>query len=300
MTDLVIRPLHAGEARLFASLPDPGLVGLAAFGRTYEKTAEKGEYRPEWTWVALRDDRVVARAAWWGGPNDDKPVALDWFDFTDPEAGLALLAAAPLQAEYCLVLPPGWREQPQVRAAAEARIQVAELAGMRPLVERLQYSWTPADGLPERPGRLRYRSEPDDDRILEVLRRIQQGTLDAHARRTIRRDGIEAAAREDLEILHWMPGPRQWWKLAFTRDGELVGITVPTRNYASPVVGLIGVVPEQRGHGYGYDLLVECTHLLVAEGVEEIVAATDTTNTPMAAAFARAGYPITQERVFLE
>ncbi|GAA5185569.1 hypothetical protein GCM10023322_29870 [Rugosimonospora acidiphila] len=24
-----------------------------------------GEYRPEWTWIALRDGTVVARAAWW-------------------------------------------------------------------------------------------------------------------------------------------------------------------------------------------------------------------------------------------
>jgi ribosomal protein S18 acetylase RimI-like enzyme len=75
---------------------------------------------------------------------------------------------------------------------------------------------------------------------------------------------------------------------------------VPGRNYAAPVIGIVGVVPEQRGQGYAYDLLVEATHLLVEEGVDEIVADTDLTNTPMAATFARAGYPITQERVYLK
>jgi len=298
MTDMVIRPLSAGEEQLFDQLPDPALVGPAAFGRTYRGLAETGEYRPEWTWVALRGDSVVARAAWWGGPADESPAALDWFDFTEPQAGTALLQAAPLHYEYCLRLPPKWRNQPAVRAAAQARIDAVTAAGMRPLVERYNYRWTPECGLPARPGRLTFRPEPDDAMIFDVLRRIHHGTLDAHARRTIAADGVDAAAREDLDILHWFPSPREWWRQAFTPSGELVGLTVPARNYTDPVVGIIGVVPEHRGNGYGYDLLVECTHLLVAAGADRVVAGTDITNTPMAAAFARAGYPITQERIF--
>jgi RimJ/RimL family protein N-acetyltransferase len=302
MTDLVIRPLRAGEEDLFLSLPDPGLVGVASIGRGYRETAAAGRYRPEWTWVALRGDRVVARAAWWGGPDDDAPVALDWFDIADgdPEVGAALLRAAPFGCEFCLVLPPGWRERPDVRRAASSRLAAAERAGMRPFVERLHYTWTPPDGLPDRPGRLDYRPAPDDDVVLDVIRRIHHGTLDAYARRDLARLGPEAAAREELATLRWFPAPRAWWRLAFTPAGELVGITVPSRNYDSPVIGFVGVVPERRGNGYGYDLLVEATHLLVEEGADRINADTDTTNTPMAAAFARAGYPITQERVFMQ
>jgi RimJ/RimL family protein N-acetyltransferase len=299
VTSLVIRPLRPGEEHLFDLLPDPALVGPAAFGRTYRRRAEAREYRPEWTWVALRGDTVVARAAWWGGPADDAPATLDWFDFTEPEAGTALLRAAPLHYEYCLLLPPGWRDLPPVRAAAQARLDASTAAGLRPLVERYNYRWTPERGLPPRPGRLTYRREPDDAVILDVLGRMHEGTLDAHARRTIAAHGVPAAAREDLEILRWFPSPRDWWRLAYTPAGDLVGLTVPARNYADPVVGIIGVVPEHRGNGYGYDLLVECTHLLVAEGADRVVAATDVTNTPMAAAFARAGYPIDQERIFL-
>lgn len=36
--------------------------------------------------------------------------------------------------------------------------------------------------------------------------------------------------------------------------------------------------------------------VLAAEGVPEIAASTDLQNAPMAAAFARAGYPVTQHR----
>lgn len=299
MSDLVIRPLGEGETHLFHSLPDPGLVGRALFGHVYAMTAEGGEYRPDWTWVALRDGAVVARAAWWAAPEDEEPLALDWFDFSDADAGVQLLRTAPLHAEYTVLMPPGWREMPEVREAAQARIDAAIVAGMKPLVERYRYTWTPECGLPARPGRLEFRPEPDDDVILDVLRRIGHGSLDAHTRNAVELHGEEEAARNELDMLRWFPSPREWWRLACTPGGELVGIQVPARNPSGPCVGFIGVVPEQRGHGYAYDLLVECTHDLVSYGAERIAAATDQANLPMAAHFVRAGYPITQERIDL-
>ncbi|GAA2712738.1 GNAT family N-acetyltransferase [Micromonospora olivasterospora] len=299
MTDLVIRPLVAGEEKLFDSLSGPGLVGRAAFGETYLDMAASGQYRPEWSWIALRDGAVVARAAWWGGPDDDHPLALDWFDFTDADAAVRLLRAAPLRAEYSISLPVGWRTDPAIRAQAEARIAAATDAGMSVLVWRYRYRWTPDRGLPDRPGRLEFRPEPDDAVVLDVLRRIGEGSLDAHTRHVAETSGPDAAAREELDLLRWLPSPRDWWRLAWTPDGKLVGLTVPARNHSVPIVGFVGVVPEQRGHGYAYDLLVEATHLLVEAGATEVVAATDQTNHPMAATFGRAGYPVERERVDL-
>ncbi|WP_329041485.1 GNAT family N-acetyltransferase [Streptomyces sp. NBC_00178] len=302
MTGPVIRALTRSDAHLFDSFHDPALVGRSAFGHRYATVADGGEYRPEWIRVALRDGVVVARAAWWGGPQDTEPVLLNCFDFAEGEEAAAteLLRRAPWSVEYELIVPPGWRDLPRVRAAASARIAAAEAAGMKPLVERYRYEWTPADGLPERPGRLVFREEPDDAVILDVLRRVHSVTLDAHALRTIAGPGgLEQAAREELDFFNWCPSPRSWWQLAYTPDGELAGIHVPARNPGGPCIGFIGVVPEARGHGYGYDLLVESTHLLAGEGATVVAGATDRGNVPMAAAFARAGHRITQERVHL-
>ncbi|MEU0808286.1 GNAT family N-acetyltransferase [Streptomyces sp. NPDC005970] len=301
MTDLVIRALTEGDAHLFHTLHDPALVGRARFGLTYRTRAEGGDYRPDWTWVALRDDRVVARAAWWGAADDKAPVGLDWFDFADGEADAAaeLLRTAPLHTEYSLLVAPGWRERPEERAAAQARIDAAIAGGMKPLVERYRYEWTPECGLPERPGRLEFRPEPDDAVIADVLRRIMPGTLDAHDLRAIEQGGIDAPVRELMDFFNWCPSPREWWRLAWTPEGELVGIQVPAHNPSGPCVGYIGVVDGQRGHGYAYDLLVECTHDLVERGATKIAAATDQPNIPMARHFAKAGYPITQERIDL-
>ena len=299
MTDLVIRPLVADEGQLFESLPDAGLVGPALLGHRYGDLVAAGEYRPEWTRVALRGGVVVARAAWRGGPEDDVPFVLDHFDFTDFDAAVELLRTAPVRTEYALTLPPGWRDVPAVRDAAEARITAATAAGLRLLVERYRYRWTSGRGVPARPGRLVFRPEPDDEVFLAAFRRVHEGTLDAHARRATEESGVDGAAREDLDLLLALPGPRDWWRLAHTADGELAGLSIPSRNQRDPVIGYIGVLPGQRGHGYAYDLLVEATHLLVDEGADRIVAATDATNRPMAAAFAKAGYPVTEHRIDL-
>ncbi|MEO3975751.1 GNAT family N-acetyltransferase [Streptomyces sp. CAU 1734] len=292
MTDLVIRALTERDAHLFDTLPDPLGVGQALSRVTH---------RPDWKRVALRDGVVVARAAWWGAPDDERPVNVNWFDFADgeEEAGAELLRTSPHRAEYQLILPKDWRADPVTAAAGEARLRAAKAAGMELLVERYQYRWTPDCGLPERPGRLVFRPEPDDEVILSVLRRVHSGTLDAHALLAIAEDGLDRAAREELEFFHWCPSPREWWQLAYTPGGELVGLHIPAHNPAGPCIGFIGVVPGQRGHGYAYDLLVECTRVLAEQGAEFVAGATDQGNFPMAANFARAGHPIVQERIHL-
>jgi GNAT superfamily N-acetyltransferase len=292
MTDLVIRALDESDAHLFDTLPDPLGVGCALARATH---------RPDWKRVALRDGRVVARAAWWGGPDDEAPVNVNWFDIAEGEedAGAELLCTSPFQVEYELILPAGWRDDPRALAAGEARIRAAKAAGMEVLVERYQYRWTPDCGLPERPGRLVFRPEPDDAVFFDALRRIHSVTLDAHALRAVAEGGLDRAAQEELDFFNWCPSPRDWWRLAHTQDGELVGIHIPARNPSGPCVGFIGVVPEQRGRGYAYDLLAECTHQLAEQGAEFIAGATDQGNFPMAANFAKAGHPVVQERVHL-
>lgn len=290
MTDPVIRTLSASDAHLFDALPDP----LGA-----RENHRRTRFRPDWKRVALRDGEVVARGAWWGGPDDSEPVNINWFDVAEGEekAGAELLRSAPWQVELEINLPGGWREKTDQRAAAEARFAAARAAGYELLVERFLYRWTPERGVPERPGRLRFSAEPDDTVFLDALRRIHSVTLDAHALRAIEEGGLDQAAQEELDFFHWCPSPREWWQVARTPEGDLAGIHIPAHNPSGPTIGFIGVVPEQRGRGYAYDLLAECTHVLVEQGAEFISGATDQGNFPMAANFAKAGFPVISERI---
>ncbi len=57
---------------------------------------------------------------------------------------------------YSLELPSGWRDNPAISQAAQARVTAAQAAGLTLLVERYHYQGTPGCGLPVRPGRLEF------------------------------------------------------------------------------------------------------------------------------------------------
>jgi ribosomal protein S18 acetylase RimI-like enzyme len=312
MPQLTIRPLVGGETDLFLSYPFPRVPGIWETRRDYEALLAKRQYRPEHPWVAIADGGVVARACWWCGQEDERPAALDWLE-AEPgprqvELGTKLLLEAHKvmryedgrRPDYHVFLPPGWREDPTVRSWFEARRQTAENAGLDLFVERHTYRWSAAkDGLPARGTRLDYR-QADDARMLAVLREILTGTLDAHDRQTIAEHGLERAAEMQLDGLKWFPSPRDWWRLAYTEAGDLAGLIIPGRNFSMPTICYIGVVPAQRGHGYVDELLAEMSWMLaeLAPG-EEVGADTDFANVPMAAAFKRAGYRITEEHLVM-
>ncbi|MFI1385209.1 GNAT family N-acetyltransferase [Embleya sp. NPDC020886] len=276
----------------------------------YLAEAADGMYRPEWTWIAERDDRVLARALWWGPTDSAHPAALDCL-YVDPtvadraSVGAELIAAslrafAAAGAErpplYNVTLTEGWRADAAVSAALAWRREAALAAGLSHEVERLRFEWSPDLGVPIGSGRLTF-TEADDAAFLAVFGRIAEGSLDAETRRGPAAYGPEAAARKEMDFYLDCPGERDWWRLAHTADGTLVGLAIPSATPYHPNVGYLGVVPELRGRGYVADLLAEITRLHADRGAEVITATTDMTNAPMAAAFRRAGYRTTQVRM---
>jgi ribosomal protein S18 acetylase RimI-like enzyme len=301
---LVVRPIAPDEVDLFTSFTDASPLGLKPPLAMYLDGLHTW-YRPEWSWVALRDGQVVARVAFSGPPEAELPLAMGSLEIgTGPdrvETGLALVRTAYAamtgggtgdggRPEYRQFLPVDWREHAGMRAAVDDRRTVARLAGLRFLVERVELRWTAEAGgpLPPRPGRLTFRPGTDAA-VFAVVRGTLEGTLDAHARRDVARLGADAATRAILEEL---PGPRSLVRLADDPAASCVGITVPGLRPWGADISYVGVLPEHRGNGYAEELLLEASHLLVEGGAIEIVAATDVGNAPMAAAFARCGYVV--------
>ncbi|OKJ75225.1 GNAT family N-acetyltransferase [Streptomyces sp. CB02460] len=306
--DLTIRPLTGPEElELFLELP-------YVLDHELADDLDTGRRRPEWMWVALRGDRVVARIAWWSR-DGAAPLLLDFFDLDDTlppaereEAGLRLVetataavvpAGAP-RPEYGRFVPPDWRADPAVREAVEARIRVMERTGTRMLVERLRLEWRAGTPVPAASGRLRFRAVEGREDLLALMTPVMEGTLDAHGQTDLA-SGLTprlAAEKHYDEELAGYATPREWWRIAELPDGEPVGFVIPARNSYNPIIAYIGVLPAHRGHGYIDDILAEGTRILAAQdGVERIRAATDLGNVPMAKAFARLGY-VNFERAF--
>lgn len=292
--------VEADLDRVRALLADQS-VNNPTVERFDELTATKA-YRPEWTWVAEQGGTIVGMSLWWGFPEGDRPLALDglyadlsitdpvplWTDLITPV--FRTVGPRDEQPQYHIFLSSGWRSDPAVVEALTPRLAAAAAAGLSETLERLRYEWLPEFGAPARSTRLSFRAEPDDEAFVSVFRRVAEGSLDANTRASMIRKGAEGYAREELEHIKMMPGPREWWRLACDGDGELVGFGIPSANANGPVVGFLGVLPEHRGHGYVDDILAEITAFLAATGAQRIVADTDITNRPMAASFERAGY----------
>lgn len=316
MTDLTFRPLVAGEFDLFSSYGPAPASGVGARSRSFAECVADGQYRPEWVWVALRGDTVVARAAFWAPPGHDQPFSLDLFDpgtgSDRVEVGAALLRAAYAELladgyhvptgtdrpDYHLFLPADWRDRPDAVADARDRMAAAEAAGLVFFVERLNYRWTPERGLPPRSTRLRFGPATDDEVVTDVLARLCENTLDAYARRDVDRYGVRKAAEITIEETLELCDSRDWWRLAYSGD-EVVGIVLPTRATEFVTLAYVGVVPEHRGHGYSEDLVVEALHVFTDAGHTLVVDATDVANVPMAATFDRIGYELTGRRIVM-
>ncbi|GGT31636.1 GNAT family N-acetyltransferase [Streptomyces chromofuscus] len=307
---MIFRTLtESGLDRVLALLP-AGQVGVWADADLFRKRLATGEYRPEWTWVAEETGEPHAVAVWWGNPGDERPGALDTLNAVASPArtdvAAELLAAAhtafgQARPEFHLLLPADWRERPDVVADLGWRREAARRAGLTTAVERLRYEWTRDSGVPAPSRRLRFRPEADDEVFAGLFRRVLDGTLDAASRAQALAVGAEAQARADVAFYRdSMPGERSWWRVAEDAGGRTVGFALPSRNTGSHVVGYLGVLPEQRGHGYVDDLLAEITRVLAQEAGADVVRAdTDLTNHPMAAAFDRLGYRNVARRLVL-
>lgn len=297
MTDLTFRPITGlSELPLFNRLPyglNGEISGDLAAGRRV----------PGWLWMALHDDRTLARVAWWARAGGDTPLLMDFFDVDDdlPESeritiGERLLRAAMSEVvpgrppQYLRCVPADWRADPAAYAVVAARMAALERTGARLFVERLRLEWRPGTPVPEPDGRLAFRGT-DRAELVGLMTRVLDGTLDAHSGADLRTKPADQVAADhyDDEFARY-PSPIAWHRVATLPGGEPVGFVVPARNPYNAIIAYIGVLPEHRGNGHIDRILAEGTRILAAEKVPRIRASTDLTNTPMAAAFARAGY----------
>jgi RimJ/RimL family protein N-acetyltransferase len=300
LSDVTVRPIAGrDELGLFTRLPyvlNEELTGDLADGRR----------RPEWMWVALRGEQLLARAAWWGHPGAEAPMLLDVLDIDDGsrdpgrvDVGVHMLrtaiAATILNGarppDYTRFVPPGWRESVVTSQVVQDRIAIAERTGARLFVERLRLEWRPGTPIRAPDRHLVCRPVEDEEELLVLMTAVLDGTLDAHSRADLSQmSAREAAVRQYEDEFAGYSSPRDWWRIATLPEGDPVGFVIPARNDYNPIIAYIAVLPWHRGHGYVDAILAEGTRVLAAQNISRIRAATDLSNTPMAEAFRRAGY----------
>ena len=289
MTDLLIRPLVAGEETLFDSMPDP-LPQLRQMG--YADGLAGGGFRPEHTWVALRSGRVVARAAWALPPGAVGAPWLERFDLdAEPEAGAALLRAAHEALGgpkvYYAAMPAHWRRRPEVLAVIEAPMAAARLAGLIERGERLRCTWT-GTPLPASSGRYTLRPATDAAEINALVTRIPEPDVLTGREVALAVGGVDLAT----DPLSWLTGPPDRWLIA-SAGGKPVGLAGTAGDACYPLLGYLGLLDDSvRG-----ELLAEAVGVLSAGGAREVVADVDAHRVAVVAELERTGFRQIRARV---
>ncbi|MEV0808204.1 acetyltransferase [Micromonospora sp. NPDC050200] len=292
MTDLVIRPLVAGEESLFESMPDP-LPQLRQVD--YADGIAGGGYRPERTWVALRAGRVVARAAWLLPPGAVGAPWLERFDLNaEPEVGAALLRAAHEALggprSYYAAAPAHWRRRPEVLAVIKAPMAAARLAGLVERGERLRCSWT-GTPLPAASGRYTFRPAVDAAEINAMVARIAEPDVLTGKETARAVGGVDLAT----DPLAWLTGPAEDWRIALDA-GKPVGLAGTAGDACYPLIAYLGLLDEAvRG-----ELLAEAVEVLAAGGAREVVADVDAHRVAVLAELERTGFRQLRSRVLFE
>ena len=95
---MLIRPTTEADLDQILAWPVTEPAGVVPAGR-YREELDRHQYRPEWTWVAEDEGRVLARAIWWGFADAAYPLVLDCVSADGslpaggPVSGRAVLAA---------------------------------------------------------------------------------------------------------------------------------------------------------------------------------------------------------------
>ena len=289
---------------------DPSIVGLPR--DQVREDFEAHRMRPEWSWILEEGATVVGRALWWGR-GETAPSALDALDVlpevVDPRASAAELLRAghsdfssadePLLPPYTVRLAPGWREDLTASSAVRWRREACAEVGLTRVLERRQYAWTPERALPGETRRVAFRSGTDDE-FIDLFRRAAHGSRDVETRQALETTDDLTQAHDDFEFYDSCPGERDWWRVATDTEGVTVGFIVPSATPYARNVGYLGVLPDRRGQGLVDDLLGEITRIHVESGAQRITATTDLSNVPMASAFERADYAVTEIRLVLD
>ncbi|HTW93086.1 MAG TPA: GNAT family protein [bacterium] len=289
---MTIRTIRAEELGACCALGGAGW--LADVVRRFWR---EGKSSPDLCFVAENDGNPVGRVFFLYGRSS---TAFDMFgmyvdesvDFRETGRGLLTTALARLARSGATGTKAAIYD---IYERDPARKQeLLEAVGFGQFQEKKRYVWQDAGAAIEVPTRLEYRSMAivGEGAFADAARRVTEGSLDREDKADVAEYGLDYMGQRYMAILKDVEFLPDQWQLGYLPDGSLCGLVVPQRievdNEGS--INYIGVVPELRGSGYGFDLLMKGTALLQERGLKTVVAETDMENRPMHSALERAGY----------
>jgi ribosomal protein S18 acetylase RimI-like enzyme len=128
--------------------------------------------------------------------------------------------------------------------------------------------------------------------IIALLEQTSELSADSQIQLYRERLGGVKDAEMTLKVMEYTDYEPDWWRVALSPDGLLIGIVLPVLVYGEPTIGFIGVRPECRGRKIAQFLLAEAWSIMSRSGWSTLYAEADQRNASMYRALISSGFTL--------
>jgi ribosomal protein S18 acetylase RimI-like enzyme len=132
----------------------------------------------------------------------------------------------------------------------------------------------------------------DRSEIIALLEQTSALSADSQIQFYRERLGGMKDAEMTLKVMEYTDHDPDWWRVALSPDGQLIGIVLPVLVYGEPRVGFSGVRPEFRGRKIAQFLLAEAWSMMSRSGWSILYAEVDQRNASMYRALISSGFAL--------
>jgi ribosomal protein S18 acetylase RimI-like enzyme len=234
-------------------------------------------------WAASDDSNPVAVAAVQWQPGSTASITGPWFNVE--EAARALIESVLTAAR--------WRQLALVQALTELDhgpapdlLKRSDFAHVADLLYLVSLKSSFPDAAPNSSISLERHEEPQKERLVRLIERTYQGTLDCPTLNGVRSiyDAVEGYRSIGA-------GASDLWSIA-THESQDVGCLLLAEHpaHSNLEVVYVGVTPEHRGQGFGVELTRHAQWIARERGLDRVVLAVDAANSPALKMYASAGF----------
>ncbi|OKH48912.1 hypothetical protein NIES2101_21495 [Calothrix sp. HK-06] len=296
---MFIRPICEEELNVFAAFSNNPQTN-ERFLVYLTQMWNEGYIRPEFCFVAEEAGVIIGRIAYWKLPSLNNFLEIDFLEiplsvnYLEVSAELLVRSLEMLNLPVHTIIQHTLDIPYPISTSSNSRVRIELLEQFRfSLIRetcRFELQPTMLEIMPSKRLLFRALDDVSEDTFIDAILCVSSDSLDRIIKQEMEELGAFEYANECFKRMKAFKYKSTWWQLAYTSDGVLVGLVMPAENDGRAIIGYLGVVPEQRGHGYANELLTQGTQTLLSDGATRIRSDADVNNIPMVAAFRRAGY----------
>lgn len=292
-----IRAIRYDEVSKFSELGNDDL-GKVRLKETVLRMWDEGQSQPELCFVIEEEDQFLGRVAYFQYPSEPLEIRMCLL-YLSPDRDVFELGGKLIKESLICLKNKGFNSVEYHLYSKDSEYyneykEVFLKMGFEILQQKKNFLYK-SERLLNQSNRLKFKSlqEVGEKAFIEAIQDVTEGTLDEVDIKSVEALGAEKAAIDYYNLIKDISCNEAWWKLAYGKDNEFVGLIVPQK-FSDKVgaINYIGVTPPKRGNGLVENLLIEGTNILVENNVKKIIADIDANNFPMEKALLKLDYQL--------